>query len=153
MANGYSITLVVGSGFPGHASIQINGPSYTTYAGMGPVDHGWPYSGGRYDVVAKPNGVTPVGALHDPKEEYSYVDAARYPVKSFTFEVSEQQALDASNAALNYQRSYPNYNGITGTICTDYALAILHAALPETDLSQLSRIPSVLRRARQVQLG
>jgi hypothetical protein len=146
MASRYTITLVVGSGYPGHASIQINGPSYTTYAGMGPVDHGWPHSDGRYDVVTLPNGVGPVGALHDPTDEYSYVDASHYPVKSYTFEVSEEQALDARNAALNYQRNYPSYSVVTAAVCTDYALAILHAALPETDLSQLSRIPSVLQR-------
>ena len=35
MASRYSITLVVGSGVPGHAAVQINGPDHTTYAGFG----------------------------------------------------------------------------------------------------------------------
>jgi hypothetical protein len=63
MARGCSITLIVGAGIPGHASIQINEPEATTYAGLGPVKHLRPYSDGSYDVVALPNGASPVGAL------------------------------------------------------------------------------------------
>jgi hypothetical protein len=43
-----------------------------------------------------------------------------------------------------YARDNPNYNVFNEAICTDYVLYILHSAMPNTDLSQLSRIPSLL---------
>ena len=110
MARGYSITLVVGSGFPGHASIQINGPEGTLYTGLGPRRSRWPYSNGSYDTVDLPNGANPVGAVKpdNPNEEYSYVNASHYKAKSYTFEISEQQALAARKAAEEYQKENPN---------------------------------------------
>jgi hypothetical protein len=138
--------LVVGAGFPGHATIQINGPDHTTYAGLGPA---WPLSPiapGQYDVITLPNGASPVGQLHDQDGEYSFVDASHYRVKSYTFEVSEEQALRARQAAVEYQKKYSKYNGASQAVCTDYALSILHAALPETDFGQLSRVPSILQK-------
>jgi len=144
MASRYSITLVVGAGVPGHATVQINGPEGTTYAGFGPTTAHSFWSKGKYDVITVPNGVSPVGRLDNP--EYSWIDASKYHVKSYTFEVSKEQADAALNATREYEREYPKYNGVSETVCTDYALAILHAALPDTNLQGLSRIPSVLQR-------
>ena len=56
MARGYSITLVVGSGFPGHASIQINSPERTLYTGFGPNMPGVPIWKAGHDTVDLPNG-------------------------------------------------------------------------------------------------
>jgi hypothetical protein len=145
MASGYSITLVVGAGAPGHATVQINGPDHTTYAGFGPIRSFTPYSRGQYDVVTVPNGMSPVGQLHDQDGEYSFVDSSHYRVKSYTFEISEEQAQQARQAALDYQKNYPKYNVASLAVCTDYGLAILHAAMPETDLWRLSRVPSIPR--------
>ena len=79
------------------------------------------------------------------QDEYSFVDASHYSVKSYTFEASEGQADRAREAALSFRKKYPNYNAAT-SVCTDYALSVLHAALPSSDLSLLSRVPSVLQR-------
>ena len=148
MAGGYSITLIVGAGLPGHASVQINGPDETTYAGLGPVKSLSPYSTGSYDVVTLPTGASPVGAIKKdhPEDEYSYVDASKYSVKSYTFAISRQQALDAINAGREYQKDNPNYNLATTAYCTDFALKMVEAALPGTDLSKLSRVPLRLQQ-------
>gem|GEM_PF-2249576 len=145
MASDYSITLVVGSGFPGHATIQINGPGYTMFAGMGPATPLSLYSTGKYDVLTLEKGESPVGVLGDAFKEFHYVDSVKYQVNSYTFAISEQQANAARIAGENYQTNYPNYNGITEAVCTDYVLAMLQAALPGTNLGLLSRIPTILQ--------
>jgi hypothetical protein len=112
----------------------------------GPAKHNRPYAAGQYDVVTLPNGVSPVGQLRDPDDEYSFVDASHYPVKSYTFEITEEAARRARQAAVDYSKAHPNYNAASLAVCTDYALSILHAALSETNLGQLSRVPSILQK-------
>ena len=153
MASNYSITVVVGAGNPGHATIQLNGPDVTTFAGMGPSPGHIPFTGinlglfdthPNYDIVGKQPGQSPVGFGPEPSNEFSYVDASKYTVKSYTFEISKER-YDAAHAAMtSYVNDNPNYNIFNGAICTDYVFYILHAALPGTNLSQLSRIPSLL---------
>jgi hypothetical protein len=157
MASGYSITLVVGSGLPGHASIELNTPATqdaqatTTYAGMGPSVSNVPYTprilglNTIFDIVGVLQGESPVGLAQDPAHEYSYVNASEYSVKSYTFEISKEQYDAALSASTRYLQTNPNYNVFDESVCTDYALFILHAALPGTDLSQLSRIPTLLQ--------
>jgi hypothetical protein len=150
MADGYSITFVVGSRGaptnPGHSTVQINGPDFTTYAGFGPTTSYSPYSTGQYDVISLQNGQSPVGIFRDPRFEFQYVDSSKYLVKSYTFEISRDTRDAVFDAATNFVKSHPNYNFFDESICTDFSLALLHAAMPNTDLSKLSRIPDVLQR-------
>jgi hypothetical protein len=99
-----SITIVVGQGVPGHASIQINQADTTTYLGLGPATPGSPVDTGAYDVITLPNGVSPVGALRSPfrtsdeavsSGEFDYVDTTHYHVQSFTFQITDAQAAAA----------------------------------------------------------
>src|SRR5688572_11320828 len=120
-----TITIVLGTGaFPGHATMQINRGDTTTYLGMGPAIPQRPYAVGAYDVVTLPTGVSPVGAVRNPTlmgnnptnpGEYHYVDAQQYTIKSFTFQISDNQVEAALNAAYNYQTANPNYNYFNGT--------------------------------------
>ena len=72
MADGYSITIIVGAGIPGHASIEISGPNTTTYTGFGPIVPDSPYSYANYSYVTLPNGVSPVGVLGNPSGEFRH---------------------------------------------------------------------------------
>jgi hypothetical protein len=149
-----SITIVVGAGLPGHATIQINRDETTTYFGLGPGKPKLPgplgkaYATGHYDVIGLEKNVSPVGAIRNPSPpggEYHYVDAAHYDVKSFTYLISDERADEAEAAAMRYQVKNPQYNGALTLVCTDYALSILQAAIPNSNTSDLSRIPSVLQ--------
>jgi hypothetical protein len=146
MADTYSLTFVVGSGAPGHSTVQINGPDFTTYAGFGPATSYTPYSTGQYDVVSLEKGESPVGFFRDPHFEYQFVDSSRYAVKSYTFEISQETRDAVLDAAQHFVATHPNYNYFDESICTDFTLTLLHVAVPNTDLSQLSRIPSVLQQ-------
>src|SRR4051812_2427676 len=156
-----SITIVVGPGTitsgglsPGHVAIQVTKGDETTYLGMGPSKGGLPYTAvGQYDVITLPTGVSPVGALHGPFQstdpnvagEYHYVDTLHYPnTKSFTWQISDSQADAAINKAYNYQLTNTSYNFATSTICSDYALSALQAAIPGSNVVAFSRIPEVL---------
>ncbi|MDB5600890.1 MAG: hypothetical protein JWN71_2934 [Xanthobacteraceae bacterium] len=144
-----SITIVVGAGFPGHTTIQINRGEKATYLGLGPKTAGEPKDVASYDVVTLDKDVSPVAALR--KEainpgEYHYVDATHNDVKSFTLPISDEQADKAMAAALKYQVKNPNYNGYPVLVGTDYALNVLEAAIPGSDMSALSRIPSILQK-------
>jgi hypothetical protein len=144
-----SVTIVVGAGFPGHATVQINRAETTTYLGLGPNKPKSVYATGHYDVVTVPKNVSPVAAVRNPSSsvgEYHYVDATHYDVKSFTYLISDEQADEAEAAAKRYQVKYPQYNGFLVLVCTDYALNVLEAAVPNSDLSALSRIPSRLQK-------
>jgi hypothetical protein len=145
MSSGYSIRIIVGAGIPGHAAIQIDGPDSTRYLGMGPVAAGHAISDGSYDVSSLPKNVSPIGILRDPRHDYDYINSSKYSVKSFRFAITEQQAKAALTAAANYQASNPRYNFFNGTICTDFALKVLQAAIPGSDLSRLDRLPSTLQ--------
>lgn len=142
-----SITIVVGAGFPGHTTIQINRDETATYLGLGPGKPKLPgpfgsaYATGHYDVVTLDKDVSPVAAVRNPSPpggEYHYVDATRYDVKSFTYQISDEQADKAVAAAMRYQVKNPNYNGALVLVCTDYALSILQAAVPGSDVTHLS---------------
>src|SRR5215467_1958958 len=112
MANDYVLTIVVGTGFPGHAYIQIRGPETTIYTGFGPQERGIAAltgTAGRYDLVELPNGVSPVGAPTNPWRAFHYVDASKFSVKSFSFSISSEQVAAALSAAENYAVSNPNY--------------------------------------------
>jgi hypothetical protein len=94
----YSIKLVIGSGNPGHATIQLDSPPETNYAGMGPSPGHIPYTGldlslfdfhPNYDIVGKESGQSPVGLGIEPGNEFSYVDASKYTVKSYSFEITK----------------------------------------------------------------
>jgi hypothetical protein len=146
MPNNYSITLVVGSGYPGHATVELRAPGQDTiYAGFGPATGGSPLSAAQYNVVAVPNGVSPVGQSSNPANEFQFVDASHYSVSSYTFGISQQQYVDALNASAQYQENHSSYNGVFEQVCTDYALFVLNGAFPNASLDSLSRVPSVLQ--------
>lgn len=52
-----SITIVVGAGLPGHATIQINRGEKTTYLGLGPKNPGEVKDIASYDIVTLEKGV------------------------------------------------------------------------------------------------
>src|ERR1041385_6122675 len=150
-----SITLVVtSSGLPGHTAVQITKGGETTYLGLGPTKALLPYTEvGQYDIITLPNGVSPVGALHGPfpstnpnvNGEYHYVDLLHYPnTKSFTWQISDDQAAAAIDKAFSYQASSVSYNFFNATICSDFGLKILETAIPGSNLGLLNRIPSIL---------
>lgn len=150
MASEYSISIIVGAGVPlslgaGHAVIQIKGPQQTTYLGLGPSIHGQLDSSlGTYSVVTLDNGVSPIGVLGLPIDEYSWVNSGRYNVKSFSMEINAEEASAALAAAMNYESHNPNYSLRNGAVCTDFALHVLKGAFPDIDISGLNRIPSSL---------
>jgi hypothetical protein len=93
--------------------------------------------------------VSPVAAVRKEarnSSEYHYVDATHNDVKSFTLPISDEQADKAMAAALKYQVKNQKYNGYPVLVGTDYALSVLEAAIPGSDMSALSRIPSMLQK-------
>lgn len=66
-------------------------------------------------------------------------------MKSFTHPISDAQADAAMAAAEKCQVTNPNYKGYLFLVCTDYALSVLQAAIPGSNVSHLSRVPSILQ--------
>ncbi|WP_083841280.1 hypothetical protein [Bradyrhizobium sp. STM 3843] len=146
-----TITIVVGTrGFPTHAALQLNEGGSTTYYGFGPAMQS-PIWHGQYDVTPPlPKGTSPVGYSGNPRREFEFVDSNHYKVNSYTIEVPQGMVEGIRDrlaaASLDYQSRYPNYNFFTDRICTDYVLHLVQAAMPGSDLSYLSRLPSILDR-------
>lgn len=134
------------NGFPGHASIQINRPDTTTYLGLGPAIPGRAYATASYDIVTLPNGVSPVGVLRNPFVTAVPPIRVNFTTLTLRTQITDAQAEAALTAANNYQSANANYNAFNGTICTDYALTILKAAIPGSSVVFFDRVPSVLQQ-------
>jgi hypothetical protein len=84
-------------------------------------------------VVSLAKGESPVGFFRDPHFEYQFVDSSRYAVQSYTFEISKETRDAVLDAAQHFVATHPNYNYFDESICTDFTLALLHVAVPNTD--------------------
>jgi hypothetical protein len=125
------VTIILGqsagwTGRPGHAAVQVQIGNNIVSAGFGPKESRGPYALGDYSIFERSMGdLLPSGYVG------SYADMSGNHYKSshsYSFTVSDQDAVNAVAAMHQYESAWPSYNIFNHAICSDFARTSLGAA-------------------------